>query len=327
MYLPSKIVLYNIFITQLGLCSAYIIFIGKSLKELLCYRYGANIEFQYVLLITMPLIIVCASLRKLRFIAPLSTFANFALISGVITILYYSCSNLYIDDTIRYTYKKWSELPMMFGIIMFSFEGIGLVLPLFAEIKDDKKFTSCFGALNLGMLAVMMLNVPLGMTGYIKWGEGVKSSLTLNLSYDQTLTQFVILMMILGIACSYALQFYPAAVIVYSDLEQYFGPFNRPLVWDYTIRICICLFTYVAACIVPHLDLFMSLVGSVTCVALTMLFPALSNLATRKKNKSSNLSTFLDMVTIITAIIGSVTGVYANSVAIYNAFSKTQSND
>lgn len=60
------------------------------------------------------------------------------------------------------------------------------VLPLFAEIKNDKMFTSCFGALNLGMLAVMMLNVPLGMTGYMKWGEGVKSSLTLNLSYDQT---------------------------------------------------------------------------------------------------------------------------------------------
>lgn len=95
--------------------------------QLIYYRFEANIEFQYVLLLTMPLILACASLRKLRFIAPLSTFANFALISGVTTILYYSCSDLYIDDNIRYTYKKWSDLPMMFGIIMFSFEGIGLV--------------------------------------------------------------------------------------------------------------------------------------------------------------------------------------------------------
>lgn len=58
------------------------------------------------------------------------------------------------------------------------------VLPLFAEIKDDKKFTSCFGVLNCGMVAVMMLNVPLGMTGYLKWGENVEDSLTLNLPYD-----------------------------------------------------------------------------------------------------------------------------------------------
>lgn len=58
------------------------------------------------------------------------------------------------------------------------------VLPLFAEIDDDKKFTSCFGVLNFGMVAVMMLNVPLGMTGYSKWGEEVKSSLTLNLPLD-----------------------------------------------------------------------------------------------------------------------------------------------
>jgi len=59
------------------------------------------------------------------------------------------------------------------------------VLPLFAEIKDDSQFTSKIGVLNLGMVAVMMLNVPLGMTGYIKWGDEVKSSLTLNLPYDQ----------------------------------------------------------------------------------------------------------------------------------------------
>lgn len=58
------------------------------------------------------------------------------------------------------------------------------VLPLFAEIKDDTKFTSKFGVLNFGMVAVMILNVPLGITGYMKWGENVQSSLTLNLPYD-----------------------------------------------------------------------------------------------------------------------------------------------
>lgn len=57
------------------------------------------------------------------------------------------------------------------------------------------------------------------------------------------LTQFVILMMILGIACSYALQFYPAAIIVYGDLEKCFGPFDRPALWDYGIRLGICLIT------------------------------------------------------------------------------------
>lgn len=74
----------------------------------------------------MPLIMVCASLRKLRFIAPLSTLANFALVTGVITIMYYSCTDLSLDSR-RLSYENLSELPTMFGIIMFSFEGIGLV--------------------------------------------------------------------------------------------------------------------------------------------------------------------------------------------------------
>lgn len=89
----------------------------------------------------MPLILLCASLRKLRLIAPLSTLANVALMTGVTTIMYYSCSGLAENNDRRYSYSKWSDLPMMFGIIMFSFEGIGLVsvllgFPLFfSEIE------------------------------------------------------------------------------------------------------------------------------------------------------------------------------------------------
>jgi hypothetical protein len=70
----------------------------------------------------------------------------------------------------------------------------------------------------------------------------------------------------------------------------------------------------------------MSLVGSVTCVALTMIFPALSNLAFRSKDKGSAICTTADMVTILTAVIGSVTGIYANSTAIYNKFTENHSN-
>lgn len=75
----------------------------------------------------MPLMMMCASLRKLRFIAPLSTLANFALITGVVTIMYHSCTGESAKD-IRYSYRDWTELPTMFGIMMFSFEGIGLVI-------------------------------------------------------------------------------------------------------------------------------------------------------------------------------------------------------
>jgi len=67
-------------------------------------------------------------------------------------------------------------------------------------------------------------------------------------------------------------------------------------------------------------------VGSVTCVALTMIFPALSNLAFRTKENGLSFSSFFDMVTILTAVIGSVTGIYANTTAIYEAFSQNHSN-
>lgn len=92
----------------------------------LLHQYDYDFKEKHVILSSIPLMMMCASLRKLRFIAPLSTLANFALITGVITIMYYSCTGESAKH-IRYSYREWSELPTMFGIMMFSFEGIGLV--------------------------------------------------------------------------------------------------------------------------------------------------------------------------------------------------------
>jgi len=117
-------------------CFIFVSFIFQLLDQ-----YEHKLSIQYVLLLTMPLILLCACLRKLRLIAPLSTLANIALITGVTTIMYYSCSGLVENNDRRYSYSKWSDLPMMFGIIMFSFEGIGLVsvllrfLLFFSEIE------------------------------------------------------------------------------------------------------------------------------------------------------------------------------------------------
>lgn len=107
------------------ICTLFRFVLVLNIFQLL-YEFGYDYDIYTILLFTMPLIMVCANLRRLRFIAPLSTLANFALMTGVITILYYSCSDLSLENR-RYSYAKWSELPTMFGIIMFSFEGIGLV--------------------------------------------------------------------------------------------------------------------------------------------------------------------------------------------------------
>jgi len=55
------------------------------------------------------------------------------------------------------------------------------VLPLQQEMKTPKQFSSMFGVLNVGMAIVTSLILLTGFMGYLKFGENVRGSLTLNL--------------------------------------------------------------------------------------------------------------------------------------------------
>lgn len=58
------------------------------------------------------------------------------------------------------------------------------VLPLKNSMKKPQRFDSVGGVLNFGMVFVMILFTTFGFCGYLKWGESVAGSLTLNLPHD-----------------------------------------------------------------------------------------------------------------------------------------------
>lgn len=55
------------------------------------------------------------------------------------------------------------------------------VLPLKNEMRNPEEFQKPLGVLNLGMVVVGGIFIVVGFLGYLKWGEDVAGSLTLNL--------------------------------------------------------------------------------------------------------------------------------------------------
>lgn len=55
------------------------------------------------------------------------------------------------------------------------------MLPLKNAMKKPLKFDTPVGVLNIGMVFVTILFTSFGFFGYLKWGEEVAGSLTLNL--------------------------------------------------------------------------------------------------------------------------------------------------
>lgn len=54
-------------------------------------------------------------------------------------------------------------------------------------MATPKKFRGAFGVLNVGMVLVVFTYVGMGMMGYWKYGENIKSSITLNFPPTDTL--------------------------------------------------------------------------------------------------------------------------------------------
>jgi proton-coupled amino acid transporter len=79
----------------------------------------------HMAMILLPLMLSCW-IRDLKYLVPLSLFANFAMVVGISVTLYYITQELPAPSTREYI-AHWSTLPLFFGTVIYAFEGIGLV--------------------------------------------------------------------------------------------------------------------------------------------------------------------------------------------------------
>lgn len=60
-------------------------------------------------------------------------------------------------------------------------EGIGVVMPVENSMKKPQHFLGCPGVLNTAMMTVICLYAGIGFLGYVRYGDAVEASITLNL--------------------------------------------------------------------------------------------------------------------------------------------------
>jgi proton-coupled amino acid transporter len=66
-------------------------------------------------------------------------------------------------------------------ILLSSDKGIGVVLPVENKMKTPESFGGWCGVINLGMAIAMAFYAAVGFFGYLRFGEEVQGSITLNL--------------------------------------------------------------------------------------------------------------------------------------------------
>lgn len=61
------------------------------------------------------------------------------------------------------------------------------ILALEYNMEKPKQFVGLFGLFNIGMIAIITLYLSVGVFGYLKYGDSIKASITLNLPPQEKL--------------------------------------------------------------------------------------------------------------------------------------------
>ncbi|XP_037937740.1 proton-coupled amino acid transporter-like protein pathetic [Teleopsis dalmanni] len=310
-------------VTQFGFCSIYFVFITENVHQVL-EQNGIHISQELVMLITLLPAMIPSLLTNLKYIAPVSMLANFALLFGLVatlTIAFQQGPMPPISE--RNYFTNGTQMSLFFGTALFSYEGIALILPLRNSMREPKNFSSKFGVLNLTMIVVTALFLFTGFVSYLRWGEEVQGSITLNLEVEEVMSQVVKIIAALGVFFGYPIQFFIMIRIIWPPMKESSSCTQKfPITIQVILRFIMVILTFIVALAVPKLSLFISLIGAMCSTSLAFVIPVLIDFVVRAQvPKALNFWIYLkNIVIMLIAVLGIVTGTYQSIVEIIKAF-------
>ena len=167
---------------QLGVCCVYIVFIAASFQQVLQTSVNFNGHIVFYMTIIVIILTPIMFIRNLKKLAPLSTAANAFLIVGFLITFYYVFRDSMPSIADRTNFGPVSMLPMFFGTTLFAIEAIGVFVSVESEMKNPKDFYKIIGT---GLFIVTLLYAFVGVLGFWKYGNDIKSTITLNLPENE----------------------------------------------------------------------------------------------------------------------------------------------
>ncbi|KAM3968164.1 proton-coupled amino acid transporter-like protein acs [Aphomia sociella] len=265
--------------TILGACAVYVILLVDSIQQIIDHFYkdnGIN-TVMYCLMFLVP-ILIFTQIKNLKYLAPFSGFANILLVFTFVICLYYICRE-FPDVTSRPSSVDIGRLPLFIGTVIFAMEGIGVVLPVENTMAKPQHFLGCPGVLNLTMGVVVLLYMIMGFLGYIRYGEELRGSITLNLPTGKNEIPALMakLFIMLAIFFTYTLQFYVPMEIVWRNTKQYVAKKFHNLA-QAVMRAFFASLTVAAAATLPNLEQVIGLEGAFFYSFLGLIAPSAMDL-------------------------------------------------
>lgn len=294
------------FLTYLGTCLVYLVLMAESTKQIVD-QYIPDFHLKtemYCVILLVPVAII-SQVKNLKFLAPFSLLSNGLLVVIFGICLYYIFSGSLSFDG-RQPVGEPGRFPLYLSTVIFAMEGIGVVMPTENTMAKPTHFLGCPGVLLISMSIVVSLYTLLGFFGYLRFGDDVTGSITLNLPMDEWPAILAKVLIILATYFSFALQYYVCIDITWKYLQPRINEKNTNMA-ILTIRFLGVLVITAVGVVMPMLEQVISLVGALFFSLLGVILPPVVEIIFRWE-RGGWFITIKNMLIIIFGFIAMISG-------------------
>ncbi|KAL2833462.1 transmembrane amino acid transporter protein-domain-containing protein [Aspergillus cavernicola] len=309
-----RIILGSIVLSQLGFVSAYIVFTAENLQAfvLAVSNCKSFIDIKYMVLLQLVIFMPLSLIRDISKLGFTALVADLFILLGLIYLFYYDFFTIATQggpaDIVSFNPSTWT---LFIGTAIFTYEGVGLIIPIQESMKRPQQFT---GVLAGVMILITIIFLSAGAVSYAAYGSATKTVVILNLPQDDKFVNAVQFLYSLAILLSTPLQLFPAIRIMENELFTRSGKYNPLIKWKkngfrfFLVMIC----AFIAWGGAEDLDKFVSLVGSFACVPLIYVYPPLLHLKACAQSRRQQIAD------IALACFGVVSCIYTTSLTLDN---------
>ncbi|EFQ27874.1 transmembrane amino acid transporter [Colletotrichum graminicola] len=306
-------ILSSIVISQIGFVAAYMVFTSENLQAVILAVSDckSNIPVKWLILLQVLVFLPFSLLRDIEKLSFTALIADAFILLGLAYLLYYDILTLStngLSDIILFNRNDWT---LFIGTAIFTFEGIGLIIPIQESMKNPKKFP---GVMLAVMIIISVIFIGMGAISYAAYGSKTETVVLLNMPQDNKMVNSVQFLYSIAIMLSIPLQLFPAIKITENALFTKSGKYNPYIKWQKNLY----RFFFVILCAViawggaDDLDKFVALVGNFACIPLVYIYPPLLHYKAVAKNKLWKISD------IVLCVFGLIAMAYTTTLTVYS---------
>lgn len=270
-------ILASIVFSQLGFVAAYTVFVAQNLQAfvLAVTHCRTLIPTVWFILAQAVIFLPLSLVRRIAKLSSTALIADVFILFGIVYLFQYEIrhvANEGLADVVMFNPRTF---PLFIGTAVFTFEGIGLIIPITESMKEPERFPP---ALSGVMFGVMILFATSGALSYMAFGSAVQTVVITNLPQTSKFVQALQFLYSVAILLSTPLQLFPAVTILERGLfASKSGKYNDKVkLGKNAFRASIVIVSTFAAWLGSNsLDVFVSFIGSVACVPLCFIYPPL----------------------------------------------------